>query len=144
MERQVVAEGPEQKESQNLPAPQISDAPAAGVEGIKVEFGPEKKVEKPAEEPQVRVSFADRDTRFSKLVKGHYLKNNFFFFVASLCAILAGSKTHSVVLIFMVLALRTVELAGVYFGFLWASYIADALVAITNYINILTALMHYT
>ncbi len=87
--------------------------------------------------------FADRDTRFTKLISGHYLKNNLFFFVGCLCAVVAGSKDYCVVLIFLVLALRTGELAGLYFGLLWVSYLCHLVSVAFNYTHIITAIQFY-
>ncbi len=87
--------------------------------------------------------FADRDTHYSKLIKGHYLKNNLFFFVGCLCAVVAGSKDYCVILIYLVLGLRTGELAGLHFGLLWVSYACHFVSVVFNYTHMITAIYFY-
>ena len=82
-----------------------------------------------------------KETRLTKLEKGHYIKGNLFFFVGCLCAILAGSKGYCVFLIYLVLLFKAVELGGHLFGFLWISYLCHSLVVVVNYINIFVAII---
>eukprot|EP00826_Nyctotherus_ovalis_P024883 TRINITY_DN191_c0_g1_i14.p1 TRINITY_DN191_c0_g1~~TRINITY_DN191_c0_g1_i14.p1 ORF type:complete len:134 (-),score=32.76 TRINITY_DN191_c0_g1_i14:23-424(-) len=82
----------------------------------------------------------DKDRDMTKVVKTRYRKNSFFFFVGIFCAILAGNKTHCLVITYLVLLTATAEIVGIFFGILGISYIAHAVQVIINYMNIITAI----
>ncbi len=111
------------------------------IDNIQIE---QKKDDGAPEDKPSRNLFPDRDTRFTKLIKGHYLKNNLFFFASVLCAIVADSQEHCVIMIFLVLLLRTAQLFGLFFGFLWLSYAMDLIVVAFNYTHIFTAIAYFS
>ena len=92
------------------------------------------------EEP---TEFIPHETKYTKVVKGHYLKNNFFFFVGCICAIMAGTKEYCLWLIYAVIGLKFFELIGLSIGFLWLCYGCHLVGAVVNYINIITAIKYY-
>lgn len=99
-------------------------------------------VKKPAaveEEPK----FVTHETKFTKVVKGHYLKNNFFFFVGCMCVILAENTNHCWILIYVVLGLKIVEIFGLFFSVIWLCYICNLGNIVINYYNIVIAINFY-
>lgn len=80
------------------------------------------------------------ETKFTKAVKGHYLKSNFWFFVGIICAMLAGSKDYCLSLIYVVLGIKLVQLVAFGCGYLWLCFLCDLGDAAVNYVNIFAAI----
>ena len=85
----------------------------------------------------------DKDRDMTKVIKTRYRKNSFFFFVGIFCAILAGNKTHCLVITYLVLVTETAQIVGLYFGILGISYIAHIIAELINYVNIITAIDYF-
>lgn len=109
---------------------------------VSKEAAPPAAIPPQAPQPEV-VRFAEKDKSFTHVIHGHYLKDNLFFFVGCLCAIIGGSKDHTILISYIVLTLKIGELAGLYFGLLWICYIGGVLTALVNYINMITAIHYY-
>ena len=93
-----------------------------------------------APESQQSKGLDDKTVEFTKLVKIRYRKNSFFFYIGLLLAILGGTKTHCHIFSYLVIITETMQLAGVYFGFVWLAFLGALLMEIFNYINIVTAI----
>ncbi len=87
------------------------------------------------------VPFKEKDQEIVKVIRKHYLRNSFFFFVGVFCAILGASKSHCIIISYLVLAEKVAEIVGLFFRKLLITYIAHALMVIVNYVNIITAIV---
>ena len=76
----------------------------------------------------------------AKMIRKRYLRTSFFFIVGCFCAIVGGGQDHCIVISYLAIAVEVAELVGAYFGFLWLCYAANVLVALVNYINIITSI----
>ena len=94
----------------------------------------------PVKVPESDEVLDDKDVLLTKLIKNRYRKNTFFFIIGLLCAILAGNKTHCLVISYFIIFTETAQIAGVLFGFVWIAYIAHILGVLINYVNIITYL----
>lgn len=88
--------------------------------------------------------FLPHDTKCTKFLKGHYLKNSFFFFVGCICAILAESTWLCTGIIWGVLGIRLLEIFGLALGQLWLCYFAHLVGIVANYYNIINAIIHFS
>ena len=108
------------------------------------EPGSEERKDEAQDAEEIPREFLEHETKYTKFIKGHYLKNNFFFFVGCVCAILAGSSEYTIILIYSVLGIRILELFGLSCGLLWISYIAHTAGALINYANIINAINYFS
>ena len=82
-----------------------------------------------------------QEKRLTKYISSRYIKENFFFFVGCICAILAESNPICVIIIYSTLLLSAAEVICVFFSQIWIIYIIHVLKALGNYANILIAIL---
>eukprot|EP00826_Nyctotherus_ovalis_P044778 TRINITY_DN4870_c0_g1_i9.p1 TRINITY_DN4870_c0_g1~~TRINITY_DN4870_c0_g1_i9.p1 ORF type:complete len:106 (+),score=31.59 TRINITY_DN4870_c0_g1_i9:304-621(+) len=87
--------------------------------------------------------FVPHEVKFTKVVKGHYLKNNFFFLVGCMCVILAENTKSCWILVYVVLGLKLTEIIGLFFGAIWLCHICNIGNIGINYYNIVIAIDFY-
>ena len=76
-----------------------------------------------------------------KTIYNRYLRNNFFFFVGVFCIVTCSAADHCIIISYVVLFTKLLEIVGLFFGMLWICYLAHALGELANYVNIITAIV---
>ena len=84
--------------------------------------------------------FNDKVSEYTTAIRTHYLRNNLFFFVGCFCAMVCGSYMFCVVLIFIVLLEKIIEIYLIYNEKLWLLYIVHIASCLVNYTNIISAI----
>ncbi len=86
--------------------------------------------------------FHDKEMEYATAIRKHYLRNSLFYFVGCFCAMICDSYLYCLILIFVVLVERCIEIYAVYYEKLWLSYICHTLSCVINYINIISAIAY--
>eukprot|EP00826_Nyctotherus_ovalis_P039285 TRINITY_DN3768_c0_g1_i5.p4 TRINITY_DN3768_c0_g1~~TRINITY_DN3768_c0_g1_i5.p4 ORF type:complete len:152 (+),score=34.54 TRINITY_DN3768_c0_g1_i5:74-529(+) len=86
--------------------------------------------------------FREKKREYRALIKSHYLRNTLFFYAGCLCAVAAGSKVFAIVLIYVVIVEKGVEIYAVYNDYMWLAYVGHILGCVVNYINIISAIAY--